>query len=906
MKKSIFHYALSSLLVGGIALSAASCADDDINPSGGTDGDALVRFSINDVQEQAVSRGLEMTRGAIATGLSNADLAGGRLEAHNNAGLDVCLIETTVEGVNPIKADARTRADIIKTATLGDFSSTGIRGTSATSILSTPEWFKAQKTKKNGELYSPIRWAFSQPYARFFAVHPAKENYSKMTINDMAAADIAPSVDFEVEPNVRDQKDFMTACTGDVHYATRGVHPTTNLDFRHALTGIRFAVGQNLSWNKTIDKVEIRNAVMKSKYTLSKELNGTGATWHIQSTDPRGTATLSGVSVSTSESPNTTIMGNAGDNFTFYMIPQVLTDKNVKVNVHCTDGTVIDVVLKGEWKAGTTRTYKLSQTNSNWNYVLTATDPSRAAECNETTSQPYSITSYREDPVTHTKQAVAWKVIGYSVDNGTTWSTTKPAWLTALSAESGNGGTAAETGTATLTKDVKDLLKERNDGLKNATAVGTSSAPYDLSTHDLNGNTTLRSTANSYLISAPGHYRIPLVYGNAIKNGSDNPSSYQTSHTGTTILSNFQDHAGNAINDPWIEKTNGGANAGVNGAKIVWADEKDLVTSPSIAHDASNNAYLDFEVKAADIKSGNAVVAVTKGGTVVWSWHLWFAPQSALTPIPVTNYQNKVYNFTEETLGWKPTKWEGSTYNTPRTVKVRVEQTIANNGTKQVSDITITQNPGTVRTGIATLYQFGRKDAFPGMDETQLPQGSINKNAGNNMSITNGIQYPDRFYMSGSNWNNNYGYYNLWSADNMVAGSLNVGNDNPVVKTVYDPSPVGFKMPANNAFTGFTADGQNNGTMNVDGTDDLQTFSNNFGHNFWTSSSKTATIHFPASGYRSYDDGSLNSVGYNGYYWSAVPGYTYGGCSLSFKSDKVNPLDDITRSHGVAVRPVSE
>nr|WP_307767629.1 hypothetical protein [uncultured Prevotella sp.] len=906
MKKSIFHYALSSLLVGGIALSAASCADDDINPSGGTDGDALVRFSINDVQEQAVSRGLEMTRGAIATGLSNADLAGGRLEAHNNAGLDVCLIETTVEGVNPIKADARTRADIIKTATLGDFSSTGIRGTSATSILSTPEWFKAQKTKKNGELYSPIRWAFSQPYARFFAVHPAKENYSKMTINDMAAADIAPSVDFEVEPNVRDQKDFMTACTGDVHYATRGVHPTTNLDFRHALTGIRFAVGQNLSWNKTIDKVEIRNAVMKSKYTLSKELNGTGATWHIQSTDPRGTATLSGVSVSTSESPNTTIMGNAGDNFTFYMIPQMLTGKGVTAYVHCTDGTEITAPLKGEWKAGTTRTYKLSQTNSTWQYTLTSTDPSRAAECNETTSQPYSITSYREDPVTHTKQAVAWKVIGYSVDNGTTWSTTKPAWLTALSAESGNGGTAAETGTATLTKDVKDLLKERNDGLKNATAVGTSSAPYDLSTHDLNGNTTLRSTANSYLISAPGHYRIPLVYGNAIKNGSDNPSSYQTSHTGTTILSNFQDHAGNAINDPWIEKTNGGANAGVNGAKIVWADEKDLVTSPSIAHDASNNAYLDFEVKAADIKSGNAVVAVTKGGTVVWSWHLWFAPQSALTPIPVTNYQNKVYNFTEETLGWKPTKWEGSTYNTPRTVKVRVEQTIANNGTKQVSDITITQNPGTVRTGIATLYQFGRKDAFPGMDETQLPQGSINKNAGNNMSITNGIQYPDRFYMSGSNWNNNYGYYNLWSADNMVAGSLNVGNDNPVVKTVYDPSPVGFKMPANNAFTGFTADGQNNGTMNVDGTDDLQTFSNNFGHNFWTSSSKTATIHFPASGYRSYDDGSLNSVGYNGYYWSAVPGYTYGGCSLSFKSDKVNPLDDITRSHGVAVRPVSE
>ena len=905
MKKSIFHYALSALLVGGIALSAASCADDDINPSGGTDGDALVRFSINDVQEQAVSRGLEMTRGAIATGLSNADLAGGRLEAHNNAGLDVCLIETTVEGVNPIKADARTRADIIKTATLGDFSSTGIRGTSATSILTTPEWFHAKKTKKNGELYSPIRWAFSQPYARFFAVYPNTESYSKMTIGNTETSG-SPSVDFEVDPDVKKQKDFMTACTGDVHYATRGVHPTTSLDFRHALTGIRFAVGQNLSWNKIIDKVEIQNAVMKSKYTLSKDFNGTGAAWD-HSADTRGTATLSGVSVSTSESPNTTIMGNAGDNFTFYMIPQVLTGKNVKVNVHCTDGTVIDVVLKGEWKAGTTRTYKLSQTNSNWNYVLTATDPSRAANYDETTSQAYTITSYREN--SGTRQAVPWKVIGYDADNnGTFTMAEKPAWLTALSSESGSGGTSAEAGTATLTKDVKDLLKERNDGLKNAPAVGSSSAPYDLSTK---GGSESRSTANSYVISAPGHYRIPLVYGNAIKNGNYNPSSYQTSQTGPRILSNFQDHAGNAIDNPWIEKTNGGANSGVDGAEVVWADAANLVHSPSITH-VGSEGFLDFEVKAADIQSGNAVVEVTKSDgagskTVLWSWHLWFAPKDALDKIKVTNHQNENYYFTKEALGWKPIQWSGSTYSSARTVKVKVEQTVANNGTKQEAVINITQNPGSVKQGSTTLYQFGRKDAFPGVDASKLATNShFTENAGDNMSIKNGIQHPDRYYAGGSNWNNNYGYYNLWSADNTVTGGWNVGNDNLVVKTVYDPSPVGFKMPANNAFTGFTADGQNESTMNVDGTDDRQTFSNNFGHNFWTSSSKTATINFPASGFRFSNGGSLTDVGNSGYYWLAVPGSSSNGCDLLFHSFNVRPLSDDARSFGFAVRPVSE
>lgn len=904
MKKSIFHYALSALFVGAAALSATSCADDDINPNGGTDGDALVRFSINDVQEQAVSRGLEMTRGAIATGLSNADLAGGRLEAHNNAGLDVCLIETTVEGVNPIKADARTRADIIKTATLGDFSSTGIRGTSATSILTTPEWFHAKKTKKNGELYSPIRWAFSQPYARFFAVYPNTESYSKMTIGNTETSG-SPSVDFEVDPDVKKQKDFMTACTGDVHYATRGVHPTTSLDFRHALTGIRFAVGQNLSWNKTIDKVEIRNAVMKSKYTLSKDFNGTGAAWD-HSADTRGTATLSGVSVSTSESPNTTIMGNAGDNFTFYMIPQVLTGKNVKVNVHCTDGTVIDVVLKGEWKAGTTRTYKLSQTNSNWNYVLTATDPSRAANYDETTSQAYTITSYREN--SGTRQAVPWKVIGYDADNdGTFTMAEKPAWLTALSSESGSGGTSAEAGTATLTKDVKDLLKERNDRLKNATAVGSASAPYDLSLHNYQGATTARNTANSYLISAPGHYRIPLVYGNAIKNGATNSNAYETTATGTYVLQHFKDHNNQNITDPWIEKSNA-ANAGIDGAKIVWADEQDLVhLSASPIKQDGGNAYLDFEVKQADIKSGNAVVAVTKNGTVLWSWHLWFAPKDALDKIKVTNHQNKNYDFTKEALGWKPIQWSGSTYSSARTVKVKVEQTVANNGTKQEAVINITQNPGNVKQGATTLYQFGRKDAFPGVDASKLATNShFTENAGDNMSIENGIQHPDRYYAGGSNWNNNYGYYNLWSADNTVTGGWNVGNDNLVVKTVYDPSPVGFKMPANNAFTGFTADGKNDGAKNVDGTDDLQTFSNNFGHNFWTSSSKTATINFPASGFRFSNGGSLTDVGRSGYYWLAVPGSSSNGCDLLFHSFNVRPLSDDARSFGFAVRPVSE
>ena len=912
MKKDIFHYALSAFVVGGMALSFASCSDNDLAANQGGSNDALVRFSVNDVQSEAIARGAAMTRGAITPGLGNNDLAGQKLAAHSNRNLNVCFIETAVEGVNPVKADAHTRAEI-ETTISGDFSSTGIRGVAATSILTTPEWFKAAKTKSNGELYTPIRWSIFQPWARFYAVYPSKDSYSKLTINDMTSADNAPSVDFTVEPNVRDQKDFMTACTGNVNYAKQFEQPTTSLDFRHALTAIRFAVGQNLSWSKVIDKVEIRNAIMKSKYKLSSEFSGTGAAWD-NTGATRGTATLSGLSVSTSQNPNATIMGNTGDNFTFYMIPQELTGNGVVAYVHFTDNTEITATLKGEWKAGTTRTLKLSQTTSTWQYTLTATDPSRAANYNETASQAYGITSFREDPATHVKQPVAWKVVGYSVDGGTTYTPNKPAWLTALSVESGNGGTAAETGTATLKiSGMEDMLAKRNKGLSEAEALGTSSTPYDLSIHDRNGNVVNRSTANCYVISAPGYYRIPLVYGNAIENGNVNPSSYKTSNTGTYILSNFKDHLGNDIDNPWIEKTNGGANTGVDGAKIVWADEANLVHlatgSAAISHDAGN-AYLNFEVKAADIKSGNAVVAVTKGGTVVWSWHLWFAPKSALNTIEVTNHQGVKYNFTAENLGRKPASWTRTSYDKPRIVKLKVEQTIANGGTSQSAVINITQNPNDIRQGTNTFYEFGRKDAFPGTDN--LAPGSTFYGAGNQMSIINGIQNPQAFYNSpwgqSTSWYSappaGYSYVNTWSTDNTIGG----WTDNTVIKTIYDPCPVGFKMPASNAFSGFTRTGGTAaGTdVNADDVTDSQKFTDNMGHNFWTNSSHTATIHFPASGQRFIFDGSLKYVGSRGYCWSAIPLNAGNGMYFDFFFSYVNWGSSYTKSYGFSVRPVSE
>ena len=947
MNKTFFYHALSALFVGGMAFAAVSCADDDLaEKTNNGDTEAAVRFDVSDSQEDAQTRGA-LTRGAITPGLTDKDLDGKKLAVQSSENLDVCLIETTVEGVNPVKLEPGTRANITTLEKLTDFSSTGVRGTAANAI--NKEWFNEEKTRNNGILYNTRSWSWLQPHGRFYAVYPESTNSSNGIKFTKPNGTAAPSLEFTVNTDVRKQVDLMTACSDNVHYATRFQAPRTNLQFRHALTAIRFAVGQNLSFNKTIKDITLKNVLIKSKYTLSNKLDGTGAAWDHSGNTGRGDVTLSDVNYKTNENANSIVRDRSkysnsnetnltklDDNYTFYMIPQDL-DGKVTAEVLFTDGSKITVPLKGSWKAGTTRTYKLSEKNSSWTYTITATDPNAVAY--NATQANYKIESYRE--VNGTKQSVAWKVVGYSVDNGNTWTTTKPSWLKSLSKEQGDGGTVDEQGTATLGTDIVDLVAERNKTLQNAAPLGTATAPYNLS--NATGAVAVQNTANSYLISAPGYYMIPLVYGNAIKNGQTNSSAYQKGSEANNTLKNFVDQEGYAITDPWIEKTNNGANRGIDLAWTIWSDEKDLVKLASnngLYRAADGNLYIKFEVTKENIKSGNAVVAVRRSWQTqrqeqrqqgrkkvwvtvtethqqtLWSWHLWFAPKNALDKITVTNKQGNKYDFTNEALGWKPTAWKGTSYSTPRTVKVKVEQTQGNNGVKQSAVITITQNPATTsRTGYTTLYQWGRKDAFPGTTAT-LAVNTINWNAGSEMYMQTILQNPQNYFTAGYKGNvldaatgfaKYYTFYNLWSMNNTSAYAENQANSQTVVKTIYDPSPVGFSVPANDAFTGFTENGLNGGRMNVDGTDNAQTFNNNFGHNFWTNSSKTETIFFPAAGFREAGNGStLSNYSKFGDYWTATPNDNHNGNVMGFDVNSVHPLYRNIRAFGFAVRPAAE
>lgn len=886
---------LSTLLLAGVAtLTMFSCVDNDnLNENNG-DNDALVSFGVNDVQTRAIAvSGRTLTRGAINPYLSSEDLAPQKLDVKGADAENLCIIETTVEGVNPVQADAQTRANVIKNIT-ENFSASGHRGTTEANITTKPEWFYNEPTLSNGKLVTPRKWSWAIPHARFYAVFPqVKNEYTKIKLSP-ETYEGSPYIEFEDETDVTNQKDLMTACSGHVHYSVQGTAPRTDLDFRHALTAIKFAVGQNLSINKTISKVEIRNALSKGKYTLSDKFDGTGAKW--ENLSDAKTFKLEGLAVSTNQNPNAVLTGNDGDNYTFYMIPQELTGKNITVYVEFTDGSKIESTLKGSWLAGTTKTYKLSEKNSTWEYTLETTNPANVAY-NQDKSNDYLVTSYRNAP-DGTKQPVKWKAVGYeeydrATDSWTNLGTNKPSWLTAMSKEDGEGGETAESGRATITKaDLKDRLTEYNKVLQTATEKGAVGNYYNLS--NANGGDAIQNTANSYLISAPGYYRIPLVYGNAVKGGTTNESSYKTAHTGTDVLSNFKDHLGNDITTPYINVQN--ASNPATQASIVWMDQKDLVDGLTVTNNG-DKSFVNFHVSPANIKNGNTVIAVKSAdGTIMWSWHLWFDHSDALSTIACTNHEGDNFKVTKNILGYTLYKWKSTSYESPRVARMKIEQEVGN-GAKKSAYITITQSPYAEREYSTALYQFGRKDAFPGTNT--LYESTFVENGGNNISIVNAIQNPGTFYTDGNKWDTEYRYFNLWSMQTTSQTDVS----KTLIKTIYDPCPVGFSMPPLKTFSGVTITGKTN-TNNKD-INALGDWDQGW-HFYAKDSSSPSTVYYPAIGSRTAKEGKLYGVKDRGYYWVGVPSSTSAGNNLDIRNTIVIPANNLNRAVGCSIRPVAQ
>ena len=391
----------------------------------------------------------------------------------------------------------------------------------------------------------------------------------------------------------------------------------------------------------------------------------------------------------------------------------------------------------------------------------------------------------------------------------------------------------------------------------------------DLSMVDNAGNPRAsRTTANCYLVHAAGNYKIPLVYGNAIKNGEDNAVAYAPGGSTTdTYCANFVNNYDNNITGPWITKSTSGT--GVNkgmgltavSAELLWQDKSGLISNVAV----SGN-FLKFTVSS--FGGGNALIAVKDNtGFILWSWHIW-ATEDDLSNTTVVATGSHNYTVAPVNLGWVPTGDSG-------------------------------------KQGYCPYYQWGRKDPF-------IPASAYNSStnhtvyniggatitgisylASTTITIGTCIRNPTcHYYNSSTSGPITTTYYNMWDAQNTTTNNVTSATK----KTIYDPCPPGFCVPtyALCEYIGGIGLGNTMSTWN---------YTNNGAT--WNTGITGDALWFPATGTRSYNSSSVSYVGSRGQFWIATPYSTLNGYGMALNSSKWYMFQS-ERATECGVRPVAE
>ncbi len=217
--------------------------------------------------------------------------------------------------------------------------------------------------------------------------------------------------------------------------------------------------------------------------------------------------------------------------------------------------------------------------------------------------------------------------------------------------------------------------------------------------------------------------------------------------------------------------------------KLVWQSEKDMIKSVEY-----EDGVIKFEWND-KFKAGNALIAATdKNGVIVWSWHIW-APEDAVK----TDKTKSGYELMNMNLG---------------ALKSTMDAQAATYG---------------------MLYQWGRKDPFP---SSSTPTGDT-KTVSAEVFNADGevVKFPNSSWTSTESNTlafsisnptvclSNYSQY-ATNRDWLVEGSDalwgnpkgNVKDDsnkyiNKGAKSIYDPCPVGYRVPPADVFLYFTGVG---------------------------------------------------------------------------------------------------
>lgn len=682
---------------------------------------------------------------------------------------------------------------------------------------------------ESGGIWSPddgVRyWPEGDTKLDFYAHAPYEFSGSdNITIGDGNTMSFSYAVPTNNGEDAVAQPDVMLAYTACGRDDTDG-KGTVPLKFAHALAGVKF-VAKDIA-GCTINSITLKGLYGKGECTFTpgtaegSTLSGT-FDWtglddkkdFAQNYDVTLNDQQTGQQQITDKNPATTFM----------MIPQALGDATVEINLTTTKNqqphTLTGKLAIGnltEWEAGNIYTYEISTESINWEYVFEVT-PTISLPLGGTSST-YNVKSYRyrrENP--SVKEPVAWSVTSKS-GTETQYQTEGEPVLDILPeamgevirefTDNGNGGgDVYEDGISYPIVVERTALITNwhgDDTLRAEKPKGSPDSPYDLSTE---GGTLSRTTANCYVVNAPGTYMLPLVYGNAIVDDQPNPGAYDKD-------TKFVDYKGNHINSPYLPTP--------DDATLVWSDGFYMFKDVRLSADKK---YLIFTIDPDYIQQANAVVAVRDAGdNIMWSWHIWVTEHDINKTATISAYQNisTKYYLMKWNLGWVDGKM---IFYNPR--ELDFEFTQDKTGTQKSMTLTQAGAKLDYRDIGSTYYQWGRKDPIValknrnelGVEDYRPMETPIDayqyKVVSGLVDMKDAIRHPNIYYterkppVSGDPiWLESTSFTNkLWDADGYSALT-----DLSSIKTVYDPSPRGFKVPFPYVFAGFvygsTGDGSN-------------------------------------------------------------------------------------------------
>ena len=724
---------LTAILMAGAALLPSGCTDPELSPSG-SDGN-MIAFSPS-IKSGATSRA-EKPYSA------------------NKFGDNMWLITSPEpEGSRATSITTENFADNYKQFGVYGYAFQGDWSTAKLQI-----YMNGDAAEQKGDAWTtedPRFWPGSDYKMRFFAYAPYGLDY---TLDD----NVMPVIVYTVPSTAEEQKDLLGAWayTGDKNFDIPGDYDAkVNLHFVHLLTQVTVKTDSitDLGAMKTvtISGVQHTGRFISTNMTWQKDYETT--------TDSFSSGTEGG--------------------FTFMMLPQLLTG-NAKMTIEFEKGTLSGTIGGGDrqdWLPGSKLVYTISRTG---NINVLEVDPTEVTVPDSGSSISYTIKSYQINGQTGEQTAVPWK-IDY-VDGNTSlfntweeWWNYTETWRSADQRAYGDGSiTGEERGPFQATKMPDGYFTTLPD-LDVPTNVNSLywdlslPAPTEVNQPTQDRDISKRNTANAYVFYGQNYFIFPAAYGNSIQNGEEKPDVYKGMHN----------DAGDEITAAYMTKDD------IDGAELVWEDIPDLIEVlklmtwgelKKVAPGASSSKDPDDRLfvvvrwrPSSGMRQGNAVVAVTKDNTIIWSWHIWICNYNGQHTLEHNGVQYLPYN-----LGIA-----GAMVSGRRVMMVHFIQP----STGQTATLTITQGKKEIihLPGAVLQYQWGRKDPFLSSTRplfwTATP-GNMNAHVIDDYTYTTldtdvfGIVNPMDFY---TNWNPPH---NTWAGGK---------------KALYDPCPPGFRLPTQN------------------------------------------------------------------------------------------------------------